>query len=230
VPPFDALISHGELQRWLVQYGYLAVFALVAIESVGVPLPGESMLIVAAAYAGAVGKISILAVVAVAAAGAIIGDNVGYTVGRFGGWRLLRRYGHYVRITERKLKLGRYLFIRHGGKVVFFGRFVGILRTYSAALAGANHMRFRQFFAFNASGGIVWAALYGFGYYYLADIIESLGTPFAITVTIIAVAVAVTIFVLIRRNMASWEERAERALPGPLSPPSSRADRRTTDR
>lgn len=226
----DALTSHAELQRWLVQYGYLAVFGLVAIESVGIPLPGESMLIVAAVYAGATGKVSILGVVAAAAAGAIIGDNIGYTVGRFGGWRLMRRYGHYVRITERKLKLGRYLFLRHGGKVVFLGRFVGVLRTYSAALAGANHMPFRRFFAFNASGGIVWAALYGLGYYYLAGIVDSLGTPFAVAVILIALVSAITVFVLIRRNVAVWEERAERALPGPLSPGSARPGRRRTGR
>jgi membrane protein DedA with SNARE-associated domain len=220
--PLEALISQEQLQQWLVSYGYLAVFALVAIESIGVPMPGETMLILAAVYAGATtGRLSIVVVVAVAAAGAVVGDNIGYAVGRFGGWQLLRRYGHYVRIDERKLKLGRYLFVRHGGKVVFFGRFVGILRTYSAALAGANHMRFRRFVAFNASGGIVWAAIYGFGYYYVADIITGLGRPFAIAVIVIAVAVALGVFVLIRRNLAVWEERAELALPGPLSAPGA---------
>ena len=217
----EGLISHGQLEQWLVDYGYLAVFALVAVESVGVPVPGETMLIIAAVYAGATGKLSIGLVVAVAAAGAIVGDNVGYLVGRVGGWRLLRRYGHYVRIDERKLKLGRYLFMRHGGKVVFFGRFVGILRTYSAALAGANHMRFRRFLAFNASGGVIWAAIYGFGYYYVADILERLGTPVSIALGLIAAAVAIAIFLFIRRNIAAWEEQAEIALPGPLLPPRS---------
>ncbi len=215
------LFSHDQLERWLAEYGYLAVFVLVGIESIGIPVPGETMLIIAAVYAAAAGKLSILLVVAVAAAGAVVGDNLGYAVGRFGGWRLLRRWGRYVRIDEKKLKLGRYLFMRHGGKVVFFGRFVGILRTYSAALAGANHMRFRRFFAFNLSGGVIWAAVYGFGYFYVADIVTSLGTPVAVALGLIAAGVAVGIFVVIRRNLAAWEERAERALPGPLSAPRS---------
>ena len=218
----DALIglfSEHQLQRWLSEYGYLAVFVLVGIESIGVPVPGETMLIVAAVYAGAAGKLSIALVALAAAAGAIVGDSLGYAIGRHGGWRLLRRYGHYVRLDEGKLKLGRYLFMRHGGKVVFFGRFVGILRTYSAALAGANHMRFRRFFGFNASGGVIWAAAYAFGYYYLADLIDALGPPVGIALIVISALVAVGMLILIRRNLAAWEERAERALPGPLWAP-----------
>lgn len=217
--PLAGLLGHAQLEQWLGDYGYAAVFVLVAVESVGVPVPGETMLIVAALYAGATGDLSIWLVAAVAAAGAIVGDNLGYAVGRHGGWRLLRRYGHYVRLDERKLKLGRYLFIRHGGKVVFFGRFVGILRTYSAALAGANHMRFRRFLAFNAAGGVIWALIYALGYYYLADLIDRVGTPASIALIAISVVVAVTILLAIRRNIAEWEERAERALPGPLWTP-----------
>ena len=213
-----AIFSHGELQHWLSAYGYLAVFALVGVESIGVPVPGETMLILAALYAGATGKLSIAAIVGCAAAGAIAGDNVGYALGRFGGWRILRRYGRYVGLNERRLKLGRYMFMRHGGKVVFFGRFVGVLRTYSAVLAGANHMRFRRFFAFNTSGGVIWAAFYGLGYYFLADLLEGLGTPFAVALIVIAVAVAVAGIVFVRRNLHRWEEEAERALPGPLDP------------
>ncbi len=217
--PTIALFSHDQLEHWLSEYGYLAVLVLVGVESVGVPVPGETMLIIAAVYAGAAGKLSIAGVIAAAAAGAVIGDNLGYAIGRHGGWHLLRRYGHYVRLDERKLKLGRYLFMRHGGKVVFLGRFVGILRTYSAALAGANHMPFRRFLAYNASGGVIWAIIYALGYYFLADVIEALGTPVAVALVAISVGVAVAVLLLIRRNLASWEERAERALPGPLWTP-----------
>ena len=210
------LIGHGRLEHWLADWGYLAVFLLVGMESIGVPLPGETMLIVASLYAGSTHKLSIVLVVGVASAGAIAGDNIGYWVGRSGGWRLLRRYGGHVGLDQPKLKLGRYLFMRHGGKVVFFGRFVSILRTYAAALAGANHMAFWRFFGFNASGGVVWASIYGFGYYYAAGVLKRLNTPLTILFAAIAVAVAVGMFVFIRRNMAEWEERAERALPGPL--------------
>jgi membrane protein DedA with SNARE-associated domain len=219
VDPIAFLITHGQLERWLSHYGYLAVFLLVGMESIGLPVPGETMLIVAAVYAAATGKLSIVLIVAVAAAGAVVGDNIGYAVGRYGGWRLLRRYGRHVRIDESKLKLGRYLFMRHGGKVVFFGRFVSLLRTYAAALAGANHMRFRRFFGFNASGGISWAAIYGFGYFYIADVLRRLGTPVGIAFGVIAAAVALGLFLVVRRNLPAWEERAERALPGPLTAP-----------
>ncbi|HKN94251.1 MAG TPA: DedA family protein [Thermoleophilaceae bacterium] len=211
-----AIIAHGQLEQWLKDYGYLAVFLLVGLESIGVPLPGETMLIAASLYAGTTHNLSPVLIVAVAAAGAIVGDNIGYSVGRTGGWRLLRRHGHRVGIDQRRLKLGRYLFLRHGGKVVFFGRFVSILRTYAALLAGANHMPFPRFFAFNASGGIIWAAIYGFGYYYAAHVLKQLNTPFTVAAVVLAAAAFVGGFIFIRRNIDEWEERAERALPGPL--------------
>jgi membrane protein DedA with SNARE-associated domain len=216
VTTLAALIAHGRLEQWLMDYGYLAVFVVVGVESIGVPVPGETMLIVASLYAGGTHKLSIVLIVLVAAAGAIVGDNIGYTVGRHGGWRLLRRYGHRVGVDERRLKLGRYLFLRHGGKVVFFGRFVGILRTYAAALAGANHMPFPRFFSFNATGGLIWASIYGFGYYFAAHLLKQLDTPFTIVAVTVAVGVAVGMFLFIRRNIEEWEDRAERALPGPL--------------
>jgi membrane protein DedA with SNARE-associated domain len=216
VTTLAAIIGHGRLEQWLMNYGYLAVFLMVGMESIGVPLPGETMLIVASLYAGGTHNLSIVLIVLVAAAGAIVGDNIGYAVGRHGGWRLLRRYGHHVGIHERRLKLGRYLFLRHGGKVVFFGRFVSILRTYAAALAGANHMPFLRFFSFNATGGLIWAAIYGFGYFFAAHILKQLNTPFTIAAVTLAVGVFVGMFFFIRRNIDEWEERAERALPGPL--------------
>lgn len=211
-----ALIAHGRLEQWLMDYGYLAVFLVVGMESIGVPVPGETMLIAAAVYAGSTHNLSIVPIVLVAAAGAIVGDNIGYWVGRQGGWRLLRRYGHRVGIGERRLKLGRYLFLRHGGKVVFLGRFVSILRTYAAALAGANHMPFPRFFSFNATGGVVWAAIYGFGYYSAAHLLRKLDTPFTVAAVVLAVAVGLGLLLFIRQNIDVWEERAERALPGPL--------------
>jgi membrane protein DedA with SNARE-associated domain len=216
VTTLASLIAHGRLEQWLTDYGVLAVFVIVGVESIGVPVPGETMLIVAALYSGSTHNLSIVAIVAAAAAGAIVGDNIGYAVGRHGGWRLLRRHGHRVGLDERRLKLGRYLFLRHGGKVVFFGRFIGILRTYAAALAGANHMPFRRFFAFNASGGVIWASIYGFGYYFAASVLKKLDTPLTIAFIAIGVTTLVGAFVFIRRNVEEWEDRAERALPGPL--------------
>src|SRR6266436_2822832 len=121
----------SQLSHLLATYGYWAVLVFVAIESTGIPFPGETMLLIAAIYAGTTHQLSIPLVILAAASGAIIGDNIGFWVGREGRYRLL---------DERKLKLGQYLFLKHGGKVVFFGRFVAVLRAWAAFLAGTNHM------------------------------------------------------------------------------------------
>src|SRR5437868_13356399 len=118
----------GYLDYLLATYGYPAVFVFVGIESIGVPVPGETMLVTAAIYAGTTGRLSIFWVIVASAAGAIVGDNIGYLIGRTGGYRLLRRYGRYIRLEEDRLRLGQYLFDKHGSKVVFFGRFISVLR------------------------------------------------------------------------------------------------------
>ena len=149
------------LDDLLTNFGYLAVFALIGIESLGIPAPGETMLVTASVYAGATHNLEIAGVIAAAAAGAIVGDNIGYAIGRKGGYRLLLRFGHRVRVKESHLKVARYVFDRHGEKVVFFGRFVAVLRTYAAFLAGVGQMEWRRFLAWNAAGGIVWALIFG---------------------------------------------------------------------
>jgi membrane protein DedA with SNARE-associated domain len=117
------------IEQLVATYGYLAVFLAVGLESLGVPIPGETTLITAALFAGSTHRLSLAVLVIVASAAAIAGDNLGYLIGRGGGYRLLRRYGHRVHVDEAKLKVGRYLFDRHGGGVVFFGRSITVLRT-----------------------------------------------------------------------------------------------------
>lgn len=133
-------LATSDLIHLLATYGYWAVLFFVAIESTGIPLPGETMLLVAAIAAGTTHKLSLPLIIGAAACGAILDDNLGFLVGHEGGYRLLRRFGHYIRLDERKLKLGQYLFRKHGGKVVFFGRFVSVLRAWAAFLAGTNRM------------------------------------------------------------------------------------------
>jgi membrane protein DedA with SNARE-associated domain len=125
---------------WIAAYGYWAVLVLVGLESMGLPLPGETALIAAAVYAGTRRELNVAGVIAVASIGAVIGDNIGYEIGRRLGFPLLVRYGSRIGLDERRLKLGQYLFRRHGGSIVFFGRFVAFLRTFTALLAGANRM------------------------------------------------------------------------------------------
>lgn len=143
----------------LTQYGLWLLFVAVAIESAGVPIPGETTLITAAFLARPeYGDYSLTAVIAVAAAGAIVGDNVGYLLGRFGGRKLLARWRFTERRAERILPPAERFFARHGPKAVFFGRFFALLRVTAAWLAGMSHMRWWKFFAWNAAGGILWAA------------------------------------------------------------------------
>ncbi|MGC8471376.1 MAG: DedA family protein [Acidimicrobiales bacterium] len=202
-------------------YGYGAVFVLVAVESLGVPLPGETALIAAATYAGTTHGLSIGLVFAVAAAAAILGDTAGYWIGDAGGYRLLYRYGHYVRLDESKIKVAHYLFERRGGVVVFFGRFVSVLRTYAAFLAGTTRMRYRRFLFFNASGGIAWAALYAFLAYYAGTFLSKTSTSFEVGFASAAVVVIVVGLLVLRRQMSVLVERAEAAYPGPLVPPGA---------
>lgn len=197
-------------------YGYGAVFLLVAVESLGVPLPGETTLIFAATYAGATHRLSVWLIFLVGAAAAVVGDTIGYWIGDLGGYRLLCRYGRYVRMDEPKIKVARYLFDRHGGAVVFFGRFVSVLRTYAAFLAGTNKMRYLRFLVFNASGGILWAALYTSLAYNAAGFLDHASTPFAIAAGFVAVVVLVVGFLAIRRQMGALTVKAEAAYPGPL--------------
>src|ERR1700730_16019701 len=135
----DALIS------LIPTYGPWIIFGIVALESAGVPLPGETIL-VAAALLATTGQISIVVVVLASAAGAIVGDGIGYMVERRFGLPLIRRYGRYIRLDENRLLIGRYLFFRYGNVVVFFGRFVAVPRMFAALLAGANSMPAGRFF------------------------------------------------------------------------------------
>jgi membrane protein DedA with SNARE-associated domain len=131
--------------------------------SVGLPLPGEATLIAAAISAGTTQQLNIWLVIACASLGAILGDNLGFWIGRELGFRLLIRYGSYVGLTESRIKVGQYLFQLHGGKIVFFGRFFAVLRIWTALLAGVNQMAGPTFLLFNAGGAVLWAAVYGLG-------------------------------------------------------------------
>ena len=210
-------------------YGYWAVALLVGAESLGVPLPGETALILAGTYAGTTHRLNPWVIFAVAAAAAIVGDNIGYWVGDKGGYPLARRYGPKVRLDERKLKVARYLFDRHGAEVVFFGRFVSVLRTYAAFLAGASKMRWRRFLPANAAGGIVWAAIYTTAAYLAGRALERASGLISLIIGGVAVVAIVVTIIVIRRQTDKLAARAEAAYPGPLegqpAPPHARRSR-----
>jgi membrane protein DedA with SNARE-associated domain len=174
------LLDQAQIAAILSTFGYWAIFFVVALESAGIPLPGETMLVGAAIFARLSGAMAIEDIVVAAAAGAIVGDNFGYWIGREFGTKLLERYGHYVGLGPEKLRLGQYLFYRWGGAIVFFGRFFALLRILAASLAGANHLPPGRFFIYNATGGIVWACVFGYGAYFLTAGFEKIKGPIAI--------------------------------------------------
>lgn len=210
-------LSTHTIDAWLESYGYLVVFLLVLIESIGVPVPGETALIGAALYAGSTHKLEIWAVILAAIAGAIVGDNIGFSIGRYGGARILLRHGHRIGLHEGRLKIGIWLFRRHGGKVVFWGRFVSVLRTYAAFLAGTNRMAWPRFLVFNAAGAIVWATFFGVVYYVFGSAIQRLSTAVDIAFGVAGVAALVALAVWSKRKEGELLERAEREVGGTVS-------------
>ena len=209
----------SNLDSLLATYGYLAVFVFVGVESIGVPVPGETMLVTAAIYAGTTGRLSIFWVIVASSAGAIVGDNIGYVIGRTGGYRLVKRYGRYIRLEEDRLRLGQYLFDKHGSKVVFFGRFVSVLRIFAAFLAGVNRMHWRRFLIFNAAGGIVWSTIYGVAAFLLGKQLLQLSGRVDFALAVVGVAVIIVVIVFLRRNEARLQREADRAMLGPLKAP-----------
>jgi len=203
------------INHFLHSYGYLAVFLFVALESVGSPLPGETAVIAAALYAGSTHRLNIGLIALVAAVAAIAGDNGGYWLGQHGGSRLVRRYGHWVRLDTRKLKVGRYLFACHGGKIVFVGRFITALRTYAAFFAGLNAMRRTRFLVVNAAAGIMWAAACSFSAYALGRTAIRVGTDLTIGGVAVAGLLTVVVALVMNRVIRRFEERAAAAFPDP---------------
>ncbi len=206
------------LHAFVAAYGYWAVLLLVGMESAGVPMPGETALVTAAVFAGQ-GTLNLEGVIASAALAAIIGDNCGYWVGREFGFPLVYKYGPYIHIDEGRLKVAQYLFMRHGGKIVFFGRFVAILRAFAAFLAGVNHLPWPRFLLFNALGGVVWATIFGLGGYFLGLAFEHYARPVGIAALVAAAIGAVFASRFIAYHERVLRAEAEAALPGPLRAP-----------
>jgi membrane protein DedA with SNARE-associated domain len=140
------------------EYGLLAVAAIIGLECLGLPLPGETALLAAAIYAGTKTDLNINSVIVTGAGAAMAGRMIGYLIGHKFGSRLLLRYGHYVGLTTGRIKLGQYLFMRYGGKIIFFAQFVPVLRTLAGPFAGANLMPWRKFMFANAISSGLWGS------------------------------------------------------------------------
>jgi membrane protein DedA with SNARE-associated domain len=182
--------------------GYPVLGVVVGIEALGVPLPGETAVIFAGLGAAS-GRLSIALVIIVAAAGAIIGDNLGFEIGRRGGRALLERPGRFFEERQRVLAIGDPFFERHGPKAVFLGRWIAGLRVWASWLAGASSMRWRSFFVWNALGGAMWATSVALAAYYGGSAVEKVFSKVGLY-AIIAVGVA---FVLAVAYFLWWRRR-----------------------
>jgi membrane protein DedA with SNARE-associated domain len=211
-----SVLSQVDLSGWITAYGYWAVLVLVGLESMGLPLPGETALIAAAVYAGTSHELSIVGVVAAAAAGAVIGDNIGYEIGRLMGFPFLRRYGPRIGLSAERLRLAQYLFRRYGGAIVLFGRFAAVLRTFVALLAGTNCMPWPRFLFYNAAGGLVWSSIFGVGAYMLGSSVHRIAGPVGIGLFVLALTAAIAGILFVRRHEQAMLLEAERGFPGLL--------------
>jgi membrane protein DedA with SNARE-associated domain len=197
-------------------YGAWLVFALVFLESLGLPLPGEAILVSAAIFAATTQDISIALVVLSAALGAIFGSIIGFWIGDRFGYPVLLRYGSYIGLTETRIKIAQYLFRRQGMLVVLIARFVAVLRSIVGFIAGANRMPFAKFMIANSAGAVVWALFYGLGAYYFGKGVEEFARPFAIALAAVGAIVVVSMVAYWRRKEQDLAAAAERDIPGPL--------------
>jgi membrane protein DedA with SNARE-associated domain len=188
-----------EAYNLLHHYGYPLIMVMIALECAGLLVPGETILLAASLLASH-GHLNIFLVVASAAAGAMIGNVGGYYLGRLLGHTLLARYGARVGLTAARLAVGRYLYALHGGKMVFFGRFGVILRSFSPVLAGANDMPLRPFLWWTLGGAIAWPSVHGFGAYLLGNAAKRISGPASIAFGITAVVAIGLVLWFARRN------------------------------
>jgi len=158
IPVIGQLV--GGVLSALQALGYPGIATVVGLESMGIPMPGETTLI-AASYLAATGHFSLPLVISFAALGAVVGDSIGYAIGCKGGRRFLNRHEKYVRITPEKLAIADRYFVRHGAKTVFLGRFLPLLRILAGPLAGTAKMPYRRFLAANVAGALTWATTMG---------------------------------------------------------------------
>jgi membrane protein DedA with SNARE-associated domain len=201
-------IAH-HLSRLLQLYTYPVLLGLVLLESLGIPLPGEIALVTAAAFASH-GRISIYVVVLLAALGATIGGAIGYLIGLKGGLPLIVRYGGYIGVRKSHIERAHAFFERNGAKTILFGRFIALLRTWAAVVAGAACMSFTQFVAYNTLGSVLWAIVFGFlGFYFGRDLpmLESYLSRFSLA-TLLVGAIAIVVVVLVQRRRSEQIPKA----------------------
>jgi membrane protein DedA with SNARE-associated domain len=180
------------LEPTLNHYGYLAVLGLVLIEDFGVPVPGETVLTLAAVYAGA-GRLNIWLVALLGFCGALLGDNIGFAIGHFGGRPLAERYGRYIFLTPERLDKATRFFDRHGGKIIIVARFIEGLRQANGIIAGISGLRWQRFLLFNAIGAALWVAVWTSVGYFSGNHIDTIYSDATRYIKYLAIAAALVI-------------------------------------
>jgi membrane protein DedA with SNARE-associated domain len=200
------------LQPTLNHYGYLAVAGLVLLEDFGVPVPGETVLILGAVYAGT-GRLSIVLVALLGFLAAVTGDNIGFAIGRFGGRPLVERYGRYILLTPERLDKATDFFERRGAGIIIVARFIEGLRQANGIIAGTTEMHWARFLAFNAIGAALWVGLWSSVGYFSGNHITSIYNTATRYTLYFAIAFGVLVVGYIAYRVR--RARAARATPGP---------------
>jgi membrane protein DedA with SNARE-associated domain len=192
------------LTRLLQLYTYPVLLLLVLVESLGVPLPGEIALVTAAAFASN-GRISIYIVILLAGVGATVGGVLGYWIGLKGGLPLIARYGGYVGVRQSHIERAHAFFERNGARTILFGRFIALLRTWAAVIAGAASMSFPKFVTYNTIGSIAWAIVFGWlGYTFGRDLpLLERYISHASFVALFVIAIGIVVFVVVKQRSGS---------------------------
>ena len=193
------------LQPYLARYGYLAVFVAIFLEDFGVPMPGETLLIAGALLASR-GDFSIYILMITAWCAAVLGDNVGYAIGRFGGRRLVLRFGRYVLVTPQRLQHAERFFEKRGAIVVVIARFIEILRELNGIIAGIAGMRWWRFLLYNAAGAGLWVGFWSVLFFHLGRQGKRIAfrlrgyEPLAAAILVALIIVAIALRFVLRRR------------------------------
>jgi membrane protein DedA with SNARE-associated domain len=196
-------------------YGIWLVAAFIALESVGFPLPAEAALIAAGFFAARTHGFNIWVLIAAGIFSAILGDIVGFWIGRRFGYQLLKRHGARLGLTEGRIRIGQWLFVRYGGRFVFTARFLPFLRNMAAVLAGTNSMAQLNFYFASAMAAVAWIMGYGLAAYSFGEAFSDLASPAAVCLGVAAGLIVLALPALILRYEKHLLARTERGLPSP---------------
>jgi membrane protein DedA with SNARE-associated domain len=207
-------MTPAHLSALVAHYGYLATFVAITLASSGIPLPAGELLIAAAIYAAHTHRLLLSTLLVVGSAGAVLGGAGGYAIGRLLGATALERYGRFVGLDAAKVRLGRYLFLVHGGKIVFSLRFVALVGPFGGVLAGANRMAIGRFMIFNALGAVAWNIVFGAGGYLFGAMFEAVGRTAGVAAVVITLALIGAAVLYIHRRGAELQAKADTLLGG----------------